>query len=86
MKEQCAKEVIVLAEGQTYSGAPGIAFLLKVRGNRAASALVKAGGPISRFGYRWIASHRNSFVVKTATNILQQLAQRSESSRFRESS
>ncbi len=69
-KEQCEKEVVVLADGDQYSGAAALTFLLKQRGNRWVSGAIKALGPISRFGYRWIASHRNSLVIKTATRYL----------------
>ena len=69
-REQCAKQVYVVAAGITYGGAAAIAFLLKRRGNRIQSGLITASGPIGRAGYRWIASHRNSWPVKLATRIL----------------
>jgi len=72
-KEQCAKQVYVVSQGITYGGAAAIAFLLKQRGNRIQSGLITTSGPIGRVGYRWIASHRNSFPVKLATRLLQYL-------------
>ena len=69
-KEQCAKHVYVISAGMTYGGAAAIAFLLKRRGNRIQSGLITASGPIGRAGYRWIASHRNSWPVKLATKVL----------------
>ena len=69
-REQCAKQVYVVAAGITYGGAAAIAFLLKRRGNRIQSGLITASGPIGRAGYRWIASHRISWPVKLATRIL----------------
>ncbi len=69
-REQCAKQVYVIADGTTYGGAAAIAYLLKRRGNRIQSGLITASGPIGRAGYRWIASHRNSWPVKLATRIL----------------
>jgi predicted DCC family thiol-disulfide oxidoreductase YuxK len=69
-REQCAKQVYVISAGITYEGAAAIAFLLKRRGNRIQSGLITASGPIGRAGYRWIASHRNSWPVKLATRIL----------------
>ncbi len=69
-KKQCEREVVVIKDKAQYSGAAAIAFLLEQRGNRWTSGAIKALGPISRFGYRWIASHRNSLVVKTATRYL----------------
>jgi predicted DCC family thiol-disulfide oxidoreductase YuxK len=69
-REQCAHQVYVIADGITYGGAAAIAFLLKRRGNRIQSGLITASGRIGRAGYRWIASHRNSWPVKLATRIL----------------
>ena len=69
-KEECAKQVYVVSQGVTYGGAAAIAFLLKQRGNRIQSGLITASGPIGRAGYRWIASHRNSWPVRLATRIL----------------
>ena len=69
-REQCAKQVYVISNGTTYGGAAVIAFLLKNRGNRFQSTIIKASGPIGRAGYRWIASHRNSLPVKFATKVL----------------
>ena len=69
-REQCAKQVYVISEGTTHGGAAAIAFLLKHRGNRVLSALISLSGGIGRAGYRWIASHRNSWPVKVATKVL----------------
>jgi predicted DCC family thiol-disulfide oxidoreductase YuxK len=69
-REQCAKQVYVISDGVTYGGAAAIAFLLKRRGNRIQSGLIKASGPIGRAAYHWIASHRNSWPVKLATTVL----------------
>ena len=69
-RELCAQQVYVIDDGATYGGATAIAVLLKRRGNRIQSALITASGPIGRAGYRWIASHRNSWPVKLATKVL----------------
>ena len=69
-KEQCAKQVYVVSQGTTYGGAAAIAYLMKRRGNRIQSGLITASGPIGRAGYRWIASHRNSWPVRLATRVL----------------
>ena len=69
-REQCAKQVYVIADGITYGGAAAIAFLLKRRGNRIQSGLITAFGPFGRATYRWIASHRNSWPIKLATRVL----------------
>ena len=69
-REQCAKQVYVISQGVTYGGAAAITFLLKRRGNRIQSGLIKASGPIGRAAYHWIAGHRNSWPVKLATKVL----------------
>jgi len=68
--DQCSREVFVITEGKRYSGAEAVAFLLKVRGNRVLSALITLSGPLGRFGYRWVAGHRNSWPVKVLSHLL----------------
>jgi len=69
-EDQCSREVFVITEGKRYSGAQAVAFLLKSRGNRFLSALITLSGPLGRFGYRWVASHRNSWPVKVLSHLL----------------
>ena len=68
--EQCAQEVFVVYENKTLSGADAVALLLKLRGNRIAALTIKALGPVSRFGYRWVASNRKSVLVKIISRLL----------------
>jgi predicted DCC family thiol-disulfide oxidoreductase YuxK len=69
--EQCSREVFVITAGKRYSGARAVAVLLKVRGNRALSALITLSGPVGRTGYRWVAGNRNSWPVKVLSRILE---------------
>ena len=69
--EQASKSVQVIAHGQTRSGANAIAYLLKLRGNKVLSAVITATGPLGRWGYNWVATHRNSRLVAIATKILE---------------
>jgi predicted DCC family thiol-disulfide oxidoreductase YuxK len=69
-KEQCAKQVYVITNSEVYGGADAIRYLLKKRGNRVSAFLLGATGDIGRAGYRWVASHRDSWVVKVATRVL----------------
>ncbi len=69
--EECAKEVIAIQTGETFRGSAAITILLRARGNRLLAAFVTASGFIGRYGYRWIASHRGSFLVKGLTKILE---------------
>ena len=68
--QQCSQSVQVIANSTVLAGAPAIAFLLKKRGNRLLSLFVTASGPFGRFGYKWIAAHRNSIVVSALHQIL----------------
>ncbi len=70
-REECAKEVVAMIDGQTERGADAVANLLRARGNRALASTISASGFIGRSGYRWIASHRGSFLVKGLTKILE---------------
>ena len=69
-KEQCAKQVYVVSDSVTYAGADAIRYLLKKRGNKFGAFLLGATGNVGRAGYRWVASHRNSWVIKVATRVL----------------
>ena len=68
--DKFSREVFVITAGKSYSGAEAVAFLLKVRGNRFLSALITFSGPLGRFGYRWVAGHRNSWPVKVLSHLL----------------
>ncbi len=70
-RDECAKEVIVHTSSATYRGATAVAYLLRARGNRLASLLITASGPLGRFGYHWVATHRNSPPIKLLTRILE---------------
>ncbi len=69
--EECSKEVFALYRNQRFAGADAVAFLLKQRGNKAAAFLIKSSGNLGRSGYRWIASHRKSLLIRIATRILE---------------
>ena len=62
--EQCSQEVFAISEGKTYSGATAVVFLLRKRGNSLSSAILNFSGPVGRFGYKWVASHRSSLLVR----------------------
>ena len=69
-KEQCAKQVYVITDSDVYGGADAIRYLLKMRGNRVSAMLLGATGNVGRAGYRWVASHRDSWVIRVATRVL----------------
>ncbi len=70
-REECVKEVIVHTASATYRGAAAVAYLLRARGNGFASLLITAAGPLGRFGYHWVATHRNSAPIKLLTRLLE---------------
>jgi len=69
-KEQCAKQVYVITDSDVYGGADAIRYLLKMRGNRVSAMLLGATGNVGWAGYRWVASHRDSWVIRVATRVL----------------
>ena len=70
-REECSKEVITIVDGTTLRGADAVAALLSARGNRTVATTISASGMMGRAGYRWVASHRSSFLVKGLTKILE---------------
>jgi len=69
-REQCAKQVYVITDSDVYGGADAIKYLLKKRGNRVGAMLLGATGNLGRAGYRWVATHRDSWVIKIAARVL----------------
>ena len=69
--EQCSKAVHVLHTGKTFVGADAIAYLLSRRGNWILGFIVRASGPLGRFGYKWVAGNRNSWLIHTATKLIE---------------
>jgi hypothetical protein len=72
-REQCAKQLYVITDSDTYAGADAIRYLLRLRGNKTAAFLLGASGNLGRTGYRWVASHRNTWPIKVATTVLSYL-------------
>lgn len=69
--EECTKAVHVVYSGKVYVGADAIAFLLGRRGNKALSFIVRASGPLGRWGYKWVAGHRNSWLIRFVTRVIE---------------
>jgi len=72
-REQCAKQLYVISGSHTYAGADAIRYLLNQRGNKVSAILLRSTGSVGRAGYRWVASHRSSWVIKVATRVLHSL-------------
>jgi predicted DCC family thiol-disulfide oxidoreductase YuxK len=70
--DQCSMSVHVVADGTVFVGAAAIAFLMKKRGNPVLSLLITTSGVLGRWGYRWVSTHRNSFLVRLVHHLLNQ--------------
>ena len=70
---QCEKQVYALSAGDTYGGVAAVIFLLKARGNRVASFLLKLSGPLGNFAYKMIAANRKSVFVRVLSKLLKKL-------------
>ena len=70
---QCEKQVYALSAGKTYGGVTAVIFLLKARGNRVASFLLKLSGPLGNFAYKMIAANRKSVFVRALSKLLKKL-------------
>lgn len=69
-RQECSEQLHVVADGQIYKGAAAIALLLRKRGNLFAATVVSASGPLGRFGYRWVADNRGSYLVRMVKSVL----------------
>ena len=76
--EQCSKEVVVLRDGEVLGGANAIVQLLHASGHKTASLLLRLSGPVGRTGYKWIAAHRNSALVRCAHRFVRFLNKRAK--------
>ena len=69
--EECSKALHVVNAGKVYVGADAIAYLLGRRRNWILGFIVRASGPLGRYGYKWVAGHRNSWVIRFATKVIE---------------
>ena len=69
--DECSQAVHVVHAGKTYVGPDAIAYLLGRRGNWILGFIVRASGALGRYGYKWVAGHRNSWVIRLATRLLE---------------
>ncbi|MFM8868806.1 MAG: thiol-disulfide oxidoreductase DCC family protein [Candidatus Nanopelagicus sp.] len=69
--EQCAKSVYVIEDKTKYAGAAAVALILNRRGNKLSALLLRLTGPISQFGYKLIATNRNTKVIKLLSNFIE---------------
>lgn len=68
--DECAKQVIVIADNATYRAAAAVAYLLRTRGNIFLSHIITASGKLGELGYHWVATHRNSLPIKALSALI----------------
>ena len=68
---ECSEALHVLHAGKVYVGADSIAYLLGRRGNWLLAMVIRLSGPLGRYGYKWVAGHRNSWIIRLATRIIE---------------
>jgi predicted DCC family thiol-disulfide oxidoreductase YuxK len=69
--EECSKAVHVVHSNKVYVGADAIAYLLGRRGNAILGFIVRTSGPLGRWGYTWVAGHRNSWIIRFVTRVIE---------------
>jgi predicted DCC family thiol-disulfide oxidoreductase YuxK len=67
---ECEKSVHVLIGEDRYKAAAAVCVLLKLRGNRFLSILIKGSGVVGDYAYYWVARNRSSLIVKTLAKFL----------------
>ena len=72
--KECSQQVFVIDGDEKYGAIDAVIFLLKKRGNKLLSKSLKLLGPLSRWGYFWVASNRQSLIVRLLGRILSRLS------------
>ena len=72
--EECGQQVFVIDGDKKYGAIDAVIFLLTRRGNSLLSKFLKLLGPLGRWGYFWVASHRSSLIVRLLGRILSRLS------------
>lgn len=68
--QECKAQVFVIDSDKKYKAVDAVIFLLNQRGNRLLAGFLKALGPLSRWGYFWVAGHRGSWLVRIFGRLL----------------
>ena len=71
---QCRQQVFVIDGDKKYGAIDAVIFLLKNRGNKILSKFLQLLGPLSSWGYFWVATHRGSLIVRLLGRILFRLS------------
>jgi predicted DCC family thiol-disulfide oxidoreductase YuxK len=76
VRSECEKSVFVVTKEVNLSGATAVAYLLKLRGNSILAWIIQSSGWIGESGYRWVASHRDSLVIRVVTKYVEGVVSR----------
>ena len=75
VRSECEKSVFLVTKAANLSGAAAVAYLLKLRGNSLLARILQSSGWIGELGYRWVASHRDSLIIRMITKYLERISQ-----------
>ena len=70
---ECEKQVYAIADLKKYAGISAVIFLLNARGNKVSAFILKVSGPIGAFGYKLIASNRQSLFVRGLSRFIKKI-------------
>jgi predicted DCC family thiol-disulfide oxidoreductase YuxK len=71
---ECRQQVFVIDGDKKYGAIDAVTFILTQRGNSLLSNFLKLSGPLGRWGYFWVASNRQSLIVRLLGRILSRLS------------
>jgi len=71
---ECRQQVFVIDGDKKYGAVDAVIFLLMKRGNTLLSNFLKLLGPLGSWGYFWVASNRQSLIVRLLGRILSRLS------------
>ena len=71
---ECRQQVFVIDGDKKYGAIDAVTFILTQRGNSLLSNFLKLSGPLGRWGYFWVATHRSSLIVRLLGRILSRLS------------
>jgi predicted DCC family thiol-disulfide oxidoreductase YuxK len=72
-RAQCEKQVYAVVGEKKYAGIYAVIFLLRARGNKLSAFILKASGPIGAFGYKLIATNRQSLLVRGLSRFIKRI-------------
>lgn len=67
---ECEKSVQVIYDKKRYQAAAAIVLLLKLRGNKTLSTLLRYLGGFGNMAYYWVARNRSNKVVKLLARLI----------------